>query len=290
MKDKRIYFISGLPRAGATLLSNILAQNPDFHISSPPGVLDLMFMVRRQWNQVVEFKATPNEQGKLRVLRGIFQSFYSAGGVTQPVIIDKSRAWLGMIEMAETLFGIQARVIVPVRDVREVLASFEKIWRSNQHMRQITETAARGPAWETGQGRCALWLQGDQPIGLCYNRIKDAVTRGYRDRLHFVDYDQLTQRPAETLAGIYSFLGETPFDHDFHHISPVTTDLDEMYPIPGIPVIRPSIEPIERPAWPMILGPTADQYGVNNRLWKRFIQPAGDLDPASIVAAAPVFA
>ena len=291
MKDKQIYFISGLPRAGATLLSNVLAQNPRFHISSPPGVLDLMFMVRRQWNHVVEFKATPNEAGKLRVLRGIFQSFYSAGGVTQPVIIDKSRAWLGMIEMAETLFGIQARVIVPVRDIREVLASFEKIWRSNQHMRQVTETAARGPAWESVGGRCAVWLQGDQPIGLCYNRIKDAITRGYSDRLHFVDFDHLTQHPAETLQSIYTFLGETPFPHDFNNIAAVTTDLDEMYPIPGLPAIRPKIEPPERANWPMILGPTADQYSINNNLWKRYIQPpAPGLDAATLTAAAPVFA
>jgi sulfotransferase len=286
MLDKKLYFIAGMPRAGSTLLSNILAQNPRFHLTSPPGVLDIMFMVRRQWNQVVEFKATPNEPGKVRVLRGIFESFYSAGGVTQPVIFDKSRAWLGMIEMAETLFNTEARILVPVRDMREILASFEKIWRSNQHMRQITETAAKGPAWETVTGRCTLWLQGDQPIGLCYNRIKDAITRGYSDRLHFIDFDQLTQRPAEILEGIYEFLGEDPFEHDFNNISQVTTDFDEMYQIPGLPGIRPKIEPLAQPHWPLVLGATADQYARNNALWKRFVQPPAELVSGSLIAGA----
>jgi sulfotransferase len=289
MKDKKLYFISGMPRAGSTLLCNILAQNPRFHLTSPPGILDIMFMVRRQWNQVVEFKATPNENGKLRVLRGIFESFYSAGGVSQPVIFDKSRAWLGMIEMAETLFQTEARIIVPVRDMREVLASFEKIWRSNQHMRQVTEAAAKGSAWETVNGRCTLWLQGEQPIGLCFNRIKDAITRGYGDRLHFVDYDQLTQRPGEILAGIYEFLGEEGFPHDFNNIPQVTTDFDEMYQIPGLPPIRPRIEPVAQPHWPMILGATADQYARNNVVWRRFVQPAEDLTP-HIRMAAPALA
>ena len=286
MKDKKLHFISGLPRAGATLLCNILAQNPRFHTSSPPGILDVMFLVRRQWNQVVEFKATPNEKGKLRVLRGVLDSFYSAGGVSQPVIFDKSRAWLGMIEMAETLFQTQARILVPVRDVRDVLASLEKIWRSNQHMRQVTESAARGPAWETVGGRCALWLQGDQPVGLCYNRIKDAITRGYSDRLHFVDYTQLTQRPGEVLDGIYEFLGEEDFQHDFNNISQVTTDFDEMYEVPGLPALRPRIEAANQPQWPMVLGPTADQYAVNNLLWRRFIQPEEEL-ASQVRMAAP---
>ncbi len=285
MRGKKLHFISGLPRAGSTLLCNILAQNPRFHLTSPPGILDIMFLVRRQWNQVVEFKATPNEKGKLRVLRGIAESFYSAGGVTQPVIFDKSRAWLGMLEMAETLFETEARVIVPVRDVREVLASFQKIWRSNQHMRQATEAAARGPAWETLNGRCSLWLQGDQPIGLCYNRIKDAITRGLRDRLHFVDYTQLTQRPVEILEGIYEFLGEEPFQHDFNNISQVTGDYDEMYPVPGLPAIRPKLEPLSEPQWPMILGATADQYAHNNHLWQRYIRPPAELTPQTRIAA-----
>jgi sulfotransferase len=285
MKDKKLHFISGLPRAGATLLSNILAQNPRFHLTSPPGILDIMFLVRRQWNQVVEFKATPNENGKLRVLRGILESFYSAGGVSQPVIFDKSRAWLGMLEMAETLFQTEARVLVPVRDIRDVLASFEKIWRSNQHMRQVTETAAKGPAWETPAGRCTLWLQGDQPIGLCYNRIKDAITRGYSDRLHFVDYNQLTQHPNRILQGVYEFLGEESFQHDFNNISQVTADFDEMYPVPGLPPLRPKIEPVLQPQWPMVLGALADQYAHNNLLWQRFIEPAEEFSSQSHMAA-----
>ncbi|HEX4085490.1 MAG TPA: sulfotransferase [Chthoniobacteraceae bacterium] len=289
MKDKKLHFLCGLPRAGGTLLSNILAQNPRFHLTSPPGVLDLMFMVRRQWNHVVEFKATPNEKGKLRVLRGILENFYSAGGVTQPVIIDKSRAWLGMVEMAETLFETEAKIIVPVRDVRDVLASFEKIWRSNPQMRQMTERASNGPQWENVSGRCNIWLQGDQPIGLCFNRIKDAITRGYSDRLHFVDYDQLTRRPLEILGGLYQFLGEEPFDHDLENIIQVTTDYDEFYPVPNLPPLRAKLEPVAQPQWHMVLGAMADPFGVNNSVWKRFTQAPPDLTP-HIGMAAPALA
>jgi len=33
MSEKQVFFISGLPRSGSTLLCNILAQNPEFFVT-----------------------------------------------------------------------------------------------------------------------------------------------------------------------------------------------------------------------------------------------------------------
>jgi sulfotransferase len=267
--DKPLHFICGMPRSGATLLCNILAQNPRFHCVSRPGILDVMFLVRRQWNDTAEFQATPNEPGKQRVLKALLESFFAAGGITRPVLFDKSRAWLGMIEMAETLLERPVKILVPVRDVRDILASFEVIWRGNAAMREATEKNATGASWETVEGRCDIWVRGDQPIGLCYNRIKDALARGYRDRVHFVEYEQLTRNPRQTLGEIAEFLGEPEFEYDFDHVEQVTSDLDEMYAVPGLPPIRPKVEPVE-PRWPFVLGAFAEKYGSNNHLWRQF--------------------
>ncbi len=281
--EKTMHFISGLPRSGATLLCNILAQNPRFHVTSPPGVLDVMFLVRHRWNHVVEFRATPNEAGKLRVLRGILESFFGAGGITQPVIFDKSRAWLGMVEMAETLLERKVKILVPARDMRDVLASFEKLWRRNPAMRQVTEKAAPDGSWDTVAGRCDIWVRGDQPIGLCYNRIRDALLRGYRDRMHFVEYERLSDDPGQTMAEIYAFLGEPEFSHDFDNIRQVTYDFDEMYQVPGLPPLRAKLEKLE-PQWPLVLGAMADKYAPNNQLWRQFRPVLAQATPTSLVA------
>ena len=53
---KKFYFIAGLPRSGSTLLANILAQNPKFHTTSTSGVMDVMFGVRNNWDNLIEFK------------------------------------------------------------------------------------------------------------------------------------------------------------------------------------------------------------------------------------------
>jgi sulfotransferase len=267
--DKPLHFICGLPRSGATLLCNILAQNPRFHCTSPAGILDVMFLVRRQWNETAEFLATPNEAGKERVLKSLLENYYAAGGITRPVLFDKSRAWLGMIEMAERLLDRPVKILVPVRDVRDVLASFENIWRRSQQMRELTEKSVTDSSWETAEGRCEIWIRGDQPVGLCYNRIKDALARGYRDRIHFVEYEELTRNPGQTLADISAFLGEPRFDYDFNEVVQVTSDFDEMYPIQGLPSIRPKVESTQ-PRWPFVLGPWADKYASNNHLWRQF--------------------
>lgn len=78
--NKTYYFISGLPRSGSTLLCNILAQNPRFYVSATSGILDVMFGVRNQWDKLIEFRAMASEQSevaKVRVLRGILESYYS---------------------------------------------------------------------------------------------------------------------------------------------------------------------------------------------------------------------
>ena len=38
MKQQRIFFNSSLPRAGSTLLSNIVGHHPNFHVSPTSGI------------------------------------------------------------------------------------------------------------------------------------------------------------------------------------------------------------------------------------------------------------
>lgn len=262
--EKNYYFIAGLPRSGSTLLCNILAQNPRFYVEGTSGIMDIIFGIRNTWDQHLEFKARPNEPAKHRVMRGILESFYS--DIDTPVIFDKCRGWLSLLEMAESILGHKAKVLVPVRDMRDVLASFEKLWRIASETSQTGQESAYYFKFQTVQGRCEVWLQGDQPVGLAYNRISDALVRGFSDRMHLVDFDDLTARPKETLSGIYKFLGETPFAHDFNNVKQVTSEDDSVHGFKNLHTIRSKVEPLP-PQWPKILGPFAEQYGKLN-FWK----------------------
>jgi len=265
-EEKTIHFVSGLPRSGSTLLCNILAQNPRFHVTATSGILEVMYQVRNRWDHIVEFKAAPDDVAKLRVLKSILFSYHDNGD--RPVIFDKSRGWLAYLEMAEAVLGRKAKVLVPVRDIRDVLASFEKLFRRNAAVFQPAQEADQRTYfdWQTLEGRCKIWGDKSQPVGLAYNRIKDALQRKFGDRMHFVRYEELTTNPKETMESVYKFLGEEPFEHDFNYVEQVTYENDFVHGFRDLHKIRPKVEP-QRPQWPEVLGKQVADLFEGTELW-----------------------
>jgi sulfotransferase len=258
---KNFCFISGLPRSGSTLLCNILNQNKRFHATSTSGVLDMLLAIRNNWNNIVEFKATRNDFAKMRVLRGMLQSFYA--DQDKAIIFDKSRGWPGFLEMAESLLGNKAKVLVCVRDVRDVLSSFEKLWRKESKSGQISQEKTHFLKFQTIEGRCEVFLNADQPVGSAYNRIKDALARGYGDRMHFIFFEELTTEPEKVMRGVYEFLGEKYFDHDFANVEQTTQEDDFFHGFKDLHTIRKIVRPVPSD-WKEILGEFAERYGKLN--------------------------
>ena len=254
---KTFHFISGMPRAGSTLLANLLAQNPRFEAGATSGILEVLVSIRNGWDKLDEFRAVPNDVAKLNVMRGVIDGYYRAS--ERPVAFDKSRGWLAYLEMAEALLQRPVKVLVPVRDLRDILASFEMLWRQNNALRQPGAEAAHFHDYQTIEGRCETLLRPDQPVGIAYARLRDAVMRGFRDRLFFVHFEQLTTHPLQTMQAIYQFLGETSFPHDFENVTQVTAENDAVHGYPGLHTIRPKVEATPSRAR-QVLGPAFDRY------------------------------
>ena len=254
---KTIHFISGMPRAGSTLLGNILAQNPRFHVTPTSGLLDALVALRTAFDGIADFKAAPNEAGKMAALRGALQGYFAP--VDRPVVFDRSRAWLSELELVEVLLGRKAKVLVCVRDIPEILASFERLWRENKAFRLIPQHAADYVEFQSLEGRCDVWLKPAQPVGLAYVRVQDALTRGFRDRMHFVHFDHLSHHPLDSMREIYEFLGAPPYAHDFEHVEQVIFENDLVHGTEGLHDIRPAVRPIP-PRAKQVLGDLAEKF------------------------------
>jgi sulfotransferase len=241
---KTFYFVSGMARSGSTLLQNILAQNPRFHCTHTSGCLDVLFGVRNSWSQLVEHQAHPDDAALLRVQKAILEAYYA--DVEKPVIFDKSRGWGAYAEMTETILGTRMKILVPIRNMPDVMASMEKLHRETSKTRQPPgEMNPNNPdqyfQMQTVAGRCEFWASGNQVVGIAYNRIKDAIRRGFRDRMHFVEFEKLTSEPQKTMEGIYAFLGEERFQHDFEKVEQKTTENDEVHGYTGLHTIHPKV-------------------------------------------------
>ena len=240
---KTVYFVSGMPRSGSTLLCNILFQNPKFHSTHTSGCMDVLFGIRNNWTNLTEHKAHPCPDKLNNVLKSAFEAYYS--DIDRPVIFDKSRGWLAYIELLENIIGKKAKILVPIRPIPDIVASFESLYRETSKVRQPPGEAQNYFKFQTVQGRCDYWLQPDQVVGLSLNRLNDAIRRGLKDRLHFVDFNQLTSSPDKTLRAIYSFLGEEYYNHNFDYVEQVTSEDDEIHGFVNLHKIRNKVEPVK---------------------------------------------
>jgi sulfotransferase len=249
--NKRIYFLAGLPRSGSTLLANILAQHPQVYVTPTSGIVDMLVQVRNAWDQNDAFQAserTLNEAIKERVLRAMLEAYFAH--TKKPICIDKNRFWAEFLEMAAALVGGRERikVIVTVRDLRDVLASFELLYRKTSAFGQVQTDPAVALKFKTAQGRVETFIDAAQPVGRAYLAVRDAMTRGWSDRMHFIDYEDLTRQPKQTLAALYSFLGESGHEHDFDRVEQSTFEDDFVYGFKDLHRIRPQVRP-QAPRW-----------------------------------------
>lgn len=74
--DRRIHFISGLPRSESTLLSALLQQNPRFHAGTSGSVADMFTTLLHELSGQNELSAFINDAQPQRILRGRFANYY----------------------------------------------------------------------------------------------------------------------------------------------------------------------------------------------------------------------
>ena len=74
--EKQLYFVSGLPRTGSTLMMNVLALNPAHFVTPTSGLIHLMRSVMRTWPECQEFQAQGLEmRGQWHCRDGVAPSF-----------------------------------------------------------------------------------------------------------------------------------------------------------------------------------------------------------------------
>lgn len=237
---KEIFFQSSLPRAGSTLLQNILGQNPEFYVTPTSGTLELLFAARAQYSNSLEFKAQDPE-----IMRKAWLSFCENGlngyydAITDaPYVVDKSRGWGIHYDFLET-FIEKPKVICMVRDLRSVFSSMEKNFRKNP------EASKNMINWTTGENttidkRIQTWASG-LPVGIALSRLSEMINRGFDKNILFIRFEDLTTNPKTQLDRIYDYLGVTPFEHDFENVEQITQEDDSVYGVYADHTIRKTV-------------------------------------------------
>lgn len=245
MVDK-IFYQTSLPRAGSTLMQNILAQNPEFYASPTSGLVELLMAARATYSNSDTFKAQDEE-----TMRNAFLSFsisgilgyYNSIAPNYKYAIDKSRQWGYEYRFVEKIFGEKPKMIVMIRDLRDVFASMEKnFWRNPDKDKNMVNYAELRNT--TVEKRIDTWSQ-QGIIAHSLDRIRQNIIDGTAKDMLFVKHEHLTENPERTMRMVYDYL-EVPYyeGHDFNNVEQKTFEDDRVHGDFGDHIIRQKIEPV----------------------------------------------
>jgi sulfotransferase len=218
---KTYYFMAGLPRSGSSLLSAILNQNPRIHAGPNSPVIGTMIGLENMLSNDEHFLANPKPEQAKEIISNVIVNYYS--DIKKPVVIDKNRGWTDRMNYISGYLGTDPKIIVPVRDMTEILASFISMrqrngFEINGKVNFIDEILIKMGRPLNDVERCKMLSGPNGIVGQSYNSLKKAIMEGREKQLHFVEYKDLIENPKETIQKIYEFLGEELYEHDFTNI------------------------------------------------------------------------
>jgi len=262
----KIFYQSSMPRAGSTLLQNIMAQNPDFYVTPTSGLLELIFGARLNYTNSAEFKAQDAASMKKAFLafsRAGMEAYFKAL-TDKPYVLDKSRGWGVHFDLLNTIFDEEPKIICMVRDLRQILSSMEKKFRQNPDKHRPIENHANLTGTTTLK-RAVIHLQ-SAPVGLALDRLLEIHQRGWTKNMLFLRFEDLTTQPEKVLQKVYEYLGVKQFKHNFDKVSQVTQEDDQVFGIAGLHEIRPEVKPLQND-YLDILGRDAVNYVQTHYPW-----------------------
>ena len=215
---KKINMCTGLPRSGSTVLMNLLQQNPEIFTTATCALPDLLHqhvLIKSRFRE--PFQAMDPDQADsamYHLIHGAAQGWFK-GLTDKPIVISKSRSWSNLTHLFE-----DSKIIVTVRDLRDVVESFERIQQNTQALHTfgdnnillsaMTDYEKYNYYFNTSNS-LSMPLQTELP------RMMELFKKD-RSRVLFVRYEDFTKDPNKILAQIHNLLELGLYQYDLDNI------------------------------------------------------------------------
>ena len=231
-----IYFLSGLPRSGSTLLGSILNENPEVYVSPTSPLLDLLCLQNEALNRVREQYTFNDAIQSESIYKALPKAFYQH--INKPHIIDKHRAWARNIMPAQLHVNNDPKVICTHRPVAEVVVSFLKLINKDPNNFVDNDLKRKRMTINTENRAKELW---ENYISDPWQSLQIGL-QNYKKTLHFVSYNDIIVDPVTTINSVYDFLEIERFQHQFDNISNSCSESkDAAWRLKGLHTIRPRL-------------------------------------------------
>ena len=221
--------LSGLPRAGSTLLSAILSQNPLIHSEGNSAVCQLMWDMEKSFiNNCGEQINANNRQSTVNdLISNIPYIYYKNNDKNEKSVVDKCRSWTlsENVALLKKYIDSNIKIIILERPLLEVVNSFVKIYNKNNKIIDIER----------------LFDYNTEPIMRSFEGIVNAKKNNQDNNFLFITYKELITDTQTTLKKIYDFCNWTYFEHNLKNIVPKYKENDTIYNLNGFHDVHPEI-------------------------------------------------
>jgi sulfotransferase len=256
---QKYHFISGLPRAGTTLLSTILNQNPKFQASISGPLARFSRAIIEQSSSQGGYRHQCDESKRKKIIQGIFESYYD--DPNKETFFDTNRGWTLLLPLLKEIHP-GSKVLCCVRDIKWILDSFEQLARKNPlSISNIFSPEENANVYT----RCQTLLREDKTVGFAYTALKQAITSDEKNMIFLIEYEQLCRNPTKIMKAVYNFIGEEYYDHNFDDVEASYDEFDDDVNLKGLHTTRKSVKWIERAT---ILPPDIIQHCAKMEVWR----------------------
>lgn len=192
---KKVYYLSGLPRSGNTLLSCILNQNPKVKVtpnSYLPEIIYRIFLLKEE----TIFKNFPDHESLDNIIKKIFITYYN--DINAEIIFERS-CWGTKfnLELLKKYYNKNPKFLILDRPIVEIVASFIKAKKVGD-MNTISKNL-----FDEKNGKLI------QDVRSVRNVIK--TEQNYLK----IDYDDLVNKTEKSIEKIYKYFKLPKFKHNY---------------------------------------------------------------------------
>lgn len=244
MSSPLLTCVTGLPRAGSTLLCQLLQHHPDVYCdghSSPllptinslrQQVTDSQFMMAQM---DVDYDLT--YQRIKNMYQGVINGWFAH--TESSCLVDKNRGWLNQYDLVQELKP-NSKLLVCIRNPEQIYGSIE-----SRHQKSILLDFPDKLAGLSAYDRADKLFSNDGVVGGPLNAIS-ALQDFHPDtqkNIYFVVFEELMAEPTRVMNEIFSWLGLSQYEIDSNNLVTQKNESDSYYKFKYLHKTHSSIKP-----------------------------------------------
>lgn len=201
-----LHFCGGLPRAGSTVLMNVLQQHPEIFTTGTCALYELLkdkILIKGRYSE--SFQAMSIDQADRAMyglIHGATKGWFEAL-TTKPVVISKRHGWSNLLHLFPN-----SKFICMVRDLRDVVESFEKVNHKTLSLHTYGDSQTFVPSMHVHEKYKHYFTEAN---ALSINLTTEVprmmeLFKKQPSKVMFMRYEDFTKDPLYMINKLYNFL------------------------------------------------------------------------------------